>query len=810
MIHFFRVQILQIFLCTFCLFCNSKVLANNQYTTFYIDKSIIGFPEVDYFNSKTTFHLVSHGRPGELFISGHWLNAIQIGSFLEKNLPNSTHSINIYGCEFGKGIIGLQAVNYLEQLLGKKIYASDNITGQGGDWVLEIGNKIIKCAVLNNYGSNLQYADNEDFDGDAILNGVDLDDDNDGIPDIEEQSCTQTLLTNSYTITTDLPTTIAFTNSAFQDDNYSTTAGQITSNSNITGKYIQFDFAAPLIINDIQVFTQNTGRPLFAEDGGSFFQIQGWDGTKWVNITDTLYEYGALQNVTRNGTSTWLDDFSFHNTNAFSKYRFWGISGVSGPSVLLKEIDFLGPASCVDKNTDTDGIADRFDRDSDGDGCSDAYEAGLTTDQTPNYFFTGSVGSNGLLDALETTPGSGDIKYPLTKYINWALNSAEKLCLKPLEGTCSWSKYSNMVAIDPGNEAGPPSGTWYHSTGAPYTCSSCTYVDLNGSTDNSVTNLNSRNSGGLFDLLNGPLDNEEKGVRCLFDNVDASLGAIVYDFGSAGLCAGTYQFSMDGRARGKCGNYLIFLFDKAKSTIDADTVFLATGTISSLPISNEVPSYKTITGNFVIPAAQDMHQFRLVIAIFNGGSACDHLWDRIAIRPVSSCQCIPLPVQLTNFAGSSSACDLQFSWKVADEKSFSHYELQKSDDGTNFETIQSFKGSKILNYTASLRATRDGMQYFRLFMVDLDGHGEYSNVIPIRTSSCNHQISIFPSPTTGEINIEGMNSDEEVNVYNGFGSLINRFGNKSKIDISDLAPGVYFVIVNDDGAIIARERIIKQ
>ncbi|NJN77823.1 MAG: hypothetical protein HC803_05400 [Saprospiraceae bacterium] len=54
-------------------------------------------------------------------------------------------------------------------------------------------------------------------------------------------------------------------------------------------------------------------------------------------------------------------------------------------------------------DTDGDGIPNSKDLDSDGDGCSDAFEAGLTTSQTQNYKFTGTVGANGYMNFLETS-----------------------------------------------------------------------------------------------------------------------------------------------------------------------------------------------------------------------------------------------------------------------------------------------------------------------------------------------------------------------------------------------------------------------
>lgn len=151
------------------------------------------------------FHFLSHGKEGQLLVEGKWLNARQLvpvfSSYLKAN-PGTDH-INIYGCEFGKGSEGRAAVTYLEKELGVSIAASDNITGKKGDWTLEIG-KPVDAVSIANYSYNLQYAATDDFDGDGIVNSIDLDDDNDGILDTEE--CSDLGYTNYFGYKDDLMT----------------------------------------------------------------------------------------------------------------------------------------------------------------------------------------------------------------------------------------------------------------------------------------------------------------------------------------------------------------------------------------------------------------------------------------------------------------------------------------------------------------------------------------------------------------------------------------------------------------------------
>jgi hypothetical protein len=98
------------------------------------------------------YHLVSHGRPGELLINGKWLDEEEIVDWIKSKGLNKKE-LYIYGCEFAKGEEGRDAVAYLQNHLGVSVAASTNITGKDGDWLLEVGNKSL---AIDDYAFNLQ------------------------------------------------------------------------------------------------------------------------------------------------------------------------------------------------------------------------------------------------------------------------------------------------------------------------------------------------------------------------------------------------------------------------------------------------------------------------------------------------------------------------------------------------------------------------------------------------------------------------------------------------------------------------------
>jgi hypothetical protein len=147
----------------------------------YIDTSVAQ-PErlidaIDTQGTSDTLYLFSHGRPGELLIDGQWRAAENLADWLEASgLLRHKTKLNLYGCNFAQGLLGRQAVALLASRLDLSVAASDDLTGQGGDWILEEGHA--KPLHVKGYMHTLV-----DTDRDGIQDNYDIDSDNDGILD---------------------------------------------------------------------------------------------------------------------------------------------------------------------------------------------------------------------------------------------------------------------------------------------------------------------------------------------------------------------------------------------------------------------------------------------------------------------------------------------------------------------------------------------------------------------------------------------------------------------------------------------------
>ena len=172
----------------------------------------------------------------------------------------------------------------------------------------------------------------------------------------------------------------------------------------------------------------------------------------------------------------------------------------------------------------------------------------------------------------------------------------------------------------------------------------------------------------------------------------------------------------------------------------------------------------------------------------------------------STCDATPLPVQLISFEGFGSECNTLLQWSTAMEVNFSHYELERSVDGSGFSFYRFIEGkggpSKGAVYREEIE--NSGAAYYRLKMVDLNGDYEYSNIVYVDPPCETNAFKVFPSIyKSGDITIEisvEVAENAIVEVFNEIGQLVGRQNmalhegqNRLNMDLTMLAKGIYYI-----------------
>ena len=176
-----------------------------------------------------------------------------------------------------------------------------------------------------------------------------------------------------------------------------------------------------------------------------------------------------------------------------------------------------------------------------------------------------------------------------------------------------------------------------------------------------------------------------------------------------------------------------------------------------------------------------------------------------------------LPITLSSFTGqlNNSVHKVNLNWTTSSEMNASHFVVQRSTDGKNFDDegmVFSQEGNsnldRLYSFNDDVSGLNTGIIYYRLNMVDIDGHSKYSEIVVVRVSSDQQdtKMIVFPNPATSIVNItipqSWQNMQVSYNIYNLNGNLIKSFlksnaGQTETFSIAGYALGNYIVKVSN-------------
>ena len=187
---------------------------------------------------------------------------------------------------------------------------------------------------------------------------------------------------------------------------------------------------------------------------------------------------------------------------------------------------------------------------------------------------------------------------------------------------------------------------------------------------------------------------------------------------------------------------------------------------------------------------------------FNTGNTKDSFKTVCTVPPGSGPEAGPTPVVLSSFNAERNGTSVNLTWKTEQELNSRGYEIQRSSDNINFETIgivaSKSANSSIAQYYSFTDNTNSfsEMSYYRLKMVDLDETFTYSYVRTVKGSGFKSEIVLFPNPASSneKITIGNISEPSKIMVFDNTGRLIQQTSTTStSIDLNNLQKGNYFV-----------------
>jgi endoglucanase Acf2 len=155
-----------------------------------------------------------------------------------------------------------------------------------------------------------------------------------------------------------------------------------------------------------------------------------------------------------------------------------------------------------------------------------------------------------------------------------------------------------------------------------------------------------------------------------------------------------------------------------------------------------------------------------------------------------------LPAQLISFNGHKLGSTALLSWATIQESEVDYFEVQRSADGINFESIGYVKAignnHGFHSYSYADQYLEEGSYYYRLVIRDLDHASETSQIVSL--SFGNAQVLLFPNPAQTNVQIVIPGSENfKVVLLDELGRLLIEKANATSLDLSGLANGIYVV-----------------
>ncbi|MEM7036615.1 MAG: T9SS type A sorting domain-containing protein, partial [Bacteroidota bacterium] len=169
--------------------------------------------------------------------------------------------------------------------------------------------------------------------------------------------------------------------------------------------------------------------------------------------------------------------------------------------------------------------------------------------------------------------------------------------------------------------------------------------------------------------------------------------------------------------------------------------------------------------------------------------------------------CVVLDITLNDFtAWPTEDRKVQLEWNAIEDATAKHYEIERSFDGMNFTQIgvtpvQPGAG-EFHDYQFKDHGPGEGLNYYRLRMVDFDGQFDYSEVREVQFDEGISGWVAYPVPAQSQFTLTRAlprtGGEGVLSLYNEIGQQVwtyrpSAVETEIQVDASQLAAGVYYL-----------------
>jgi Secretion system C-terminal sorting domain len=281
-------------------------------------------------------------------------------------------------------------------------------------------------------------------------------------------------------------------------------------------------------------------------------------------------------------------------------------------------------------------------------------------------------------------------------------------------------------------------------------------------------------------------------------NTEYTLSSGVYTQNSTG---GNLGFSLTGTTAG-LDDVTIIIRDANTNAV----LFMCTQLATNFVAANQVCiQYSGLTVGSAV-------RYEFIFDTQNGASGDGIIvFDNFA----NGGSAIPLPVKLDNFEAAKDGSGVRLTWKTATEDAVARYEVQRSTDGINFQTIGAVtaENKKTYSYTDAMPSSSNN--FYRLRIIDVDNAFKISHIVSIR-SKVSMSIEAYPNPVRDRMIVQHPKAvtGTRMQVMNLNGQVLKDIqlpanAVATPVDLTGFRSGTYYIVFRS-GAETFSQRITKQ
>jgi hypothetical protein len=208
-------------------------------------------------------------------------------------------------------------------------------------------------------------------------------------------------------------------------------------------------------------------------------------------------------------------------------------------------------------------------------------------------------------------------------------------------------------------------------------------------------------------------------------------------------------------------NYIYWKWQKSTNNgVTWNNIPGATGT--GTPVAVPGGYQYTAAYDFLARLTDSGHLYRLIVATTPANLNdinCSYT-DPGGVVGATVIFCFPaLTVDLVSFNGRDANGYAALSWVTANEKGDTRFEIERSSNGVDFQTIgrqvnTNINGNGYANYVFNDPDPIRGVYFYRLKMVGADGKSRYSNVVILSSKQSYFSINSVLNPFGNQVQIE--------------------------------------------------------